>query len=255
MRNKIILISILTVAIAIFGSRFTATSIWIAIISCLVVLGGTFLGTIFSFNRLTIEHLMESLQNLAPYTPNDHEALVEYIVDLARKRRTEGRRALEAEALSIDNPVLKKGIEMIADGYSRYEIQTTLEKQYEIYCATRESELNVLNTLVKLAPIFGFIGTIIGLMSVLRNIGSPEEVGQGMAVALLTTLYGLLYANLFFLPLSKQHAEKTKSEVSFFNIIIEGILDIFESKNAKAIKYRQQTYLKMAGGEEHEEKE
>ena len=140
---------------------------------------------------------------------------------------------------------MRKGIELVVDGYDRYEIRTIMEKEYDLYFSRRESQGNVLNTLAKLAPVFGFVGTIIGLINVLANMGEPAEIGKGMALALLTTFYGLLFANFLFLPLSKKLSEHTKNEATLLNVIMEGIVDISEEKNSKSISHRLQSYLAM----------
>ena len=127
---------------------------------------------------------------------------------------------------------------MIADGFDRYTIFKTLERRYDNFLQARRSQADLINTFIKLMPVFGFVGTIIGLINVLSNMGSPELIGKGVATALLTTFYGLLYANVIFLPIAKKLAEKTKHDAMELTLIIEGILDIADKTNAKAIGYR-----------------
>ena len=100
-----------------------------------------------------------------------------------------------------------------------------------------------MSTLQKLAPVIGFVGTIIGLIDVLGNMGATSEMGRGMAVALHTTLYGLLFANFLFLPLHKKLSEHIKEEAMLLNVILEGVLDIAKEKNSKAVAHRLQSYL------------
>jgi len=118
-----------------------------------------------------------------------------------------------------------------------------MEKEYELHFAAKEAQVNLLSTLARFAPAFGFVGTIIGLINILNHMTQPELIGPGMAMALLTTLYGLLLANLCFLPLAKKLSESTRSEALFLNIILEGLTDIAESKNPISIAHRLRSYL------------
>jgi chemotaxis protein MotA len=118
-----------------------------------------------------------------------------------------------------------------------------MEKDYELYFSRKESQVNILNTLAKLAPVFGFVGTIIGLINVLNNVEDPAQIGKGMALALLTTLYGILLANFLFFPLSKKLSEHTKAEATVLNIILEGVMDIADQKTSKSISHRLNSYL------------
>ena len=123
-----------------------------------------------------------------------------------------------------------------------------MEKEYELYFSRKESLVNILDTLQKLAPAVGFVGTIMGLIDVLNNIGAPLEMGRGMAIALLTTLYGLLFANFLFLPLSKKFSEHIRAESMLLYVILEGVLDISKDKNSKAVAYRLQSYIRNHHG-------
>ena len=123
-----------------------------------------------------------------------------------------------------------------------------MEKEYEIYFSRKESLVNILNTLQKLAPVIGFLGTIIGLINVLNHLGSPVDMGKGMSIALLTTLYGLLIANFLFLPLHKKLSEHLKIESALLYVIIEGVIDISQDKNSRAIAYHLQSYMENCQG-------
>jgi len=175
--------------------------------------------------------------------PN-YRALVKRIERLARINRSYGNLALEKELNEIENLFLRKGIELVVDGYDPYEIYNIMEQEYELYISRKESLISILTTLQKLAPAIGFVGTIIGLINVLGNMGDPVEMGRGIAIALQTTLYGLLFANFLFLPLSKKLSAYVKSEANLLYIILEGLMDIAKFRNPKAVAYRLQSYLR-----------
>ena len=211
--------------------------------SGLLVLGGTLMCAFLAFPVKTFRELVKSLHEVFRYEETNHKDLLAQIESLAHVRWFYGIRELEEDGKKTKNPFLARGIELVVDDYDRYEIRDIMEKDCELYFSHKTSQIHLLRTLAKLAPAFGFIGTIIGLISVLQNMGAPAEIGKGMSLALLTTLYGSLISNLFFLPLAKKLSEYTKMEITQLNIIMEGVMDISDKRNPKAITHRLQGYL------------
>ncbi len=231
----------------ISGNVIGDTSVIVNLKSALLVIGGPMMSTFLAFPMKTIKGLFRSLLAAFREEEADQEALVRQVEDLARVWRQQGIKSLEEEGKKVRNPFLSKGIELVTDGYDRFEIRNIMEKEYELYLSRKESQVSVLNTLAKLAPVFGFVGTIIGLIDVLGNIGEPAQIGKGMALALLTTFYGLLFANFLFMPLSRKLTESIKYETTLLHVILEGVLDIADQKNAKSISYRLNSYLNVGG--------
>lgn len=223
-------------------------SIMMNIKSALLVLGGTMLGGFLAFPVKSYKDLLKTLQELFRHREMDHQGLIKHIARLSRVNRIYGNLTLEKEIRTTKNLFLRKGIELIVDGYDSYEIYKIMEKEYEIYFSRKESMVNIINTLQKLAPIIGFGGTVIGLIDILSHMGAPAEMGRGMAVALLTTLYGLLIANFIFLPLYKKLSEHLKSDAMIFHVVLEGLLDISKDRNSRAVEYRLQSYLDNYNG-------
>jgi chemotaxis protein MotA len=219
------------------------TSIALNIKSGILVFGGTIVIGFLSFSMKRYRELFETLKVVFRGREIDYRRLIKDIANLSRINRLYGHMALEKESHGINNFLLRKGIDLIVDGYDSYDIQQIMEKEYEIYFSRKESLANILSTQQKLAPVIGFLGTIIGLMSVLNHLESPANMGQGMAVALLTTLYGLLIANFLFLPLHKKLTEHLRTESTLCYVILEGVLDISNDKNSRAIAYHLQSYV------------
>ena len=211
--------------------------------SGLLVLGGTLMCAFLAFPVKTFRELIKSLMEVFRYEETDHQDLLFQIESLAHVRWLYGIKELEEDGKRTDNPFLRRGIELVVDDYDRYEIRNIMEKDCELYFSNKASQIHILRTLAKLAPAFGFIGTIIGLISVLNNMGVPAEIGKGMSLALLTTLYGSLISNFLFLPLAKKLSEHTKAEITQLNIIMEGVMDISDKRNPKAISHRLKGYL------------
>lgn len=213
--------------------------------SGLLVLGGTIMCSLLAYPFKTLKDLIKSLTAVFRYDESDNRGLLFQIEALAHVRRLYGIRELEEQGKRTDNPFLRKGIELLVDDYDRKEIRDIMDRDCELFVSSRTSQITVLNTLAKLAPAFGFLGTIIGLIGVLNNMENPAEIGKGMSIALLTTLYGSLISNFLFLPLAKKLTEHTKAQLTQLNIVMEGVMDISEKKNPKAISHRLGSHLEI----------
>jgi len=210
--------------------------------SGVMVLGGTLMCAFLAYPFKTFKDLAGSLVELFRNEEKEDQDILSQIETLAHIRWLYGIREMEEEAKKANHPFIRKGISLVADDYDRFEINNILEKHVELFYAKRTSQINILETLGKLAPAFGFVGTIIGLISVLSNMENPAEIGKGMSIALLTTLYGSLISNFVFLPLGRKLSEYTKTQAMELNMIMEGILDICDKKNPKAIVHRLRSY-------------
>jgi chemotaxis protein MotA len=210
--------------------------------SGLMVLGGTLMCAFLAYPFKTFKNLVASLVELFRNEEEKGQEVISEIETLAHVRWLYGVREMEEEAKKTDHAFIRKGISLVADDYDRFEIYDILEKDVELFHSKRTSQINILETLGKLAPAFGFVGTIIGLISVLSNMENPSEIGKGMSIALLTTLYGSLISNFIFLPLGRKLSEYTKTQAMELNLIMEGIMDICDKKNPKAIAHRLRSY-------------
>lgn len=220
------------------GTVSDVFSLSINIKSNMIVLSGTFLCCMISYPARRFPELFKNIRDAFTKDSNNYNDIIDQIERLSAVRRSQGLLKLDKKSRLIENSFLKSGIEMVVDGYDRYAIFKTLERGYDNFLEVRRSQVDLINTAIKLLPVFGFAGTIIGLINVLHHMGSPEMIGKGVATALLTTFYGLLYANIIFLPISKKMTEKTKQDSIELVLIIEGVMDIADKVNSKAIHYR-----------------
>ena len=248
MIRKMIPASGIILFLALSSKLVGETSLILNVNSGFLVLGGTIVIGFLSFPMKSYKDLFKALVVIFRRKELDYRILVKDIARLSRINRLYGKLALEKEAHHIKNFFLRKGIDLIVDGYDPFEIHKIMEKEYELYFSRKESLVSILNTLQKLAPVIGFLGTIIGLINVLNHLGSPADMGKGMSIALLTTLYGLLIANFLFLPLHKKLSEHLKIESALLYVIIEGVIDISQDKNSRAIAYHLQSYMENCQG-------
>lgn len=238
MLKKILPVSGIFIFFFLSGTVSELSSVSINIKSNLILLTGTLVCCMISYPARLFSHLFTSIRQAFARDQKDFNATINQIEALSVIRRNEGIIKLDEASRQIKNSFLKMGIEMVVDNYDRYTIFKTLERRYDNFLKAKRSEADLINTIIKLLPVFGFVGTIIGLINVLNHMGSPELIGKGVATALLTTFYGLLYANILFLPISKKLTEKSRQDSIELALIIEGVLDICDKVNSKAIGYR-----------------
>jgi chemotaxis protein MotA len=117
-----------------------------------------------------------------------------------------------------------------------------LAKEVNRYLDQLQTQLAVINRLARLAPVFGFVGTIIGLINVLNHIGSSAQIGQGMATALLTTFYGLLLANFLFLPIAGKFGEHIRREALMLSVVFDGVVAVCDQRPPLEIAHSLKSY-------------
>jgi len=205
--------------------------------SLLLVLLGPMLSILLTYPHADIRALWQELAG-GRQEEEGEEDLAGQIRLLARKWNVSGSRDLDLEAAQIKNPFLRKGVEMIVDGYSGEEIRRILEKNCDRHLSGRQARLHILSSLVRLTQSFGFMGTVVGLINVLSNLSDKASMGSGVAVALFTTLYGLLFANFIYIPAHRRYAERIRQELHAFPLISEGVLGLARRENAAHLYYK-----------------
>jgi len=173
-------------------------------------------------------------------SPDCHE-LIESIVELADMARKSGLLALEGA--NIEDPFMKKGIGLLVDGHDGDVVKAILEKDVRMASERHLQGASIFKTMADVAPAMGMIGTLIGLVAMLSNMDDPKSIGPAMAVALLTTLYGAIMANMVGIPIaSKLKSRDTEEKVSK-TLIIDGLLGIQAGQNPRVIEQVLHGYL------------
>jgi len=215
----------------------------------LLVVGGTLAGVFLAFPLETLIGLWDQLKSLGGgRRVLQGDKLVRIFVALARLQRAQGSVALEAAAAKTGNVFLQMGTRLLADQVPRQEIRERLEQEFEFFASRREAQRAVLGLMGRLAPAFGLAGTMIGLIRMLHTVSDPGAVSEGMSVALLTTFYGIMLANLIVLPLERKLGEITRAEAVEMTLIIEGILGLAAGENGAAIEARLRSFGLAQGG-------
>ncbi len=181
------------------------------------------------------------------FTPRDTDivGLIGNLVQFSERARREGLLSLEDDLANLDEPFLKKGIQLVVDGTDPELVRNILETDIANIKGRHESGIGFWGQIGFYLPAFGMLGTLIGLVQMLKNLGSgdPTAIGNGMAAALITTLYGSLGANVIALPLQKKLQLRDGDELTVKAIMVEGILSIQSGDNPRIVKDKLSSFL------------
>jgi chemotaxis protein MotA len=156
----------------------------------------------------------------------DPIALIEQIVEMANISRRDGAIALEGQMAEIQNPYLQKGISMVVDGTDEGVIESSLSNDVELMAFRHAEASAIFKSWADIAPAMGMVGTLVGLVGMLQNMSDPKAIGPAMSVALLTTLYGAIIANVIAKPLAEKLDGYSANEQNNCSLIIEGVIEI-----------------------------
>jgi chemotaxis protein MotA len=174
------------------------------------------------------------------------EAIVEEIIGYASKARKSGIVSLEHEANSIQDPFLRKALNLAVDGTDLQIIRQTMELEISMEEHHGEAEAKVFESAGGYAPTIGIIGAVLGLIQVMKNLSNIEEVGHGIAVAFVATVYGVGTANLFFLPAGNKLKARVRQAIQNKELMLEGVAGIVEGLNPKLIQSKLEAYLSQS---------
>jgi len=176
--------------------------------------------------------------------------LVQKMVNFAAINRRDGALALEQEIENLDNKFFVKGLQMLVDGQDSETIRDLMSLEIQYLQERHGTGKKILEFMGAAAPAFGMIGTLIGLVQMLSNLASPDQIGGGMAVALLTTFYGAFAANLIFIPLAGKLGIYSKAEATQMEMIVEGVCAIAGGENPTAVREKMHAFVSSSRREE-----
>lgn len=173
----------------------------------------------------------------------DSRAAIETVVQFADQARREGLLALEEASRGIEDPFLRKGIQLAVDGTDPDELRDILEMEIAAKRAGDRSKVEFFAQLGTFGPTMGVIGTIMGLIGVLENLSTPETLGPLIASAFLTTLYGVVIANLVAIPIGKRMGRLADLELKHMELVLEGVLSVQAGSNPRMVEQKLQSFL------------
>jgi chemotaxis protein MotA len=211
--------------------------------SVILVLGGSFTLMFFCIPVKTLKRLMKvSIKAFFP-TQMSVEKLIESLVSYAEIARRDGILSLENTTKEIDDQFIVRGIQMAVDGTDPELIEQIMTTELDNIAERHDAAKAMFDTMGKYAPAMGMVGTLIGLVIMLKNMADPSMIGPGMAVAILTTLYGALIANCIAGPISDRLSRRSGEEVLYKTIIIKGVMAIQSGDNPRIVEQKLRTFL------------
>jgi chemotaxis protein MotA len=215
-------------------SQFTAA---------LIVLGGTLGAVMITTPLNTVLGAAKKFGSLFFGKQESPRAAIEEIIGYATQARKDGIVSLEAQASAIADPFLNKALSLAVDGVESAAIRDIMELEIQIMEEHIEAEAKVFEAAGGYAPTIGIIGAVLGLIQVMKHLSDIDEVGRGIAVAFVATIYGVAAANLLFLPAAGKLKARGKAAVQVRELMLEGVLSIANGVNQKLIRLKLEGYL------------
>lgn len=211
--------------------------------AALIVFGGTIGVTIISFTLNDLKRVPYFIKLVFNNEQKDYNSVLELLVYNADKARREGFLSLESELDTIENKFLARGLQMVIDGTDPELTKNILEMEIEVFEKNEQVGSEIFMTAGGFAPTMGIIGTVMGMINVLSNLSSPDELGGAIAVAFLATLYGIASANILWIPFATKIKMRINRETFLMEMILEGILSIQNGENPRILREKLNVFL------------
>lgn len=216
---------------------------FVDIASIFIVIGGVIASLLINFKtdqiKLAARVIRESFYKNDQRLPE----LIDLFIRLSDRARREGLLALENELEDVDDPFIRKGILLAVDGIEPEMINDILNAEIHAMEERHYQGRSIIEKAGEYAPAWGMIGTLVGLILMLGSLDDPSTLGPNMAVALITTLYGTVLANLVFLPMASKLENKTDEEVFMKQVIIEGVIGVQSGQNPRILEEKLSAFL------------
>jgi len=214
---------------------------FIDVTSVLIVFGGTTFVVMMKYNIGQFFGAIKIAMKAFMFKIDPAEELIVKTIEMADAARKGGFLALE-EA-EINNAFMQKGVDMLVDGHDAAVVRSTLQNDIRLSAERHEVGAEIFKNFGDVAPAMGMIGTLVGLVAMLSNMDDPKSIGPAMAVALLTTLYGAIVANMIAIPISDKLKLRASEEKLNRSLILDGVLGIQDGQNPRVIEGLLRNYL------------
>jgi len=245
------------VGYAIFSKAGTNSGTFIDPASVMMVAGGGVASVMISFPLAKFLKTGKVFSKALMHKEQSTKNLIDDLVGYAEIARRDGILSLESATKDAKDPFIVKGIQMAVDGTDPELIEQIMNNELDAIADRHESGKAIFDLLGKYAPAYGMIGTLVGLVIMLLSMDDPDSIGPAMAVALLTTLYGSMIANMFALPIADKLGQRNDEELVYKTIIIKGVMSIQSGDNPRIVEQKLKTFLPpgMRGAEQEQEPE
>lgn len=244
MKNKNVIGLILCGSLFIAGFMINGNlSLYFNISGLFIVIGGTVCASLISF-RFEQIHIVLKVLKAAYKKPIKKETdIINILIDLSIRSRMEGILSLQSHENETTILFLRRALGCLVDGYSIDQIRDILNTEMYFFKLRREDSERVVRAIADYFPAFGIMGSVVGLITMLGGIGDTSVILKSIPIALTSTLYGLLFANFFFLPFAATIKERTNQELLLQKIILEGVVAINSEMNPVILKTKLESFL------------
>ena len=211
--------------------------------SILIVVGGTIAAVMIGYPLSDVLGMFKVAIKIFIFKIEKPEDIIANLVEISNKARKGGLLSIEGDIQTTPDPYLAQALQMTVDGVKTADIAQIMQKKMDLTRKNLDTGADIFSSMGSYAPAFGMIGTLIGLVQMLANLDDPSSIGPKMAVAMITTFYGAVLANLFFIPMSDKLSGRNQEEITNMNIIFEGILSIREGEHPKLMEDKLKVYL------------
>jgi chemotaxis protein MotA len=224
--------------------------------AALIVFGGTFGAILVQFPVAVVLAALRSLMSIFFVPKSDPRGVIQEIVTIAFKARREGIVSLDSELDKIENPFMKKALMLAVDGTEPGELRKMMELEMGNQGENEDNIPKVFESAGGFSPTIGIIGAILGLIQVMQHLDNIDEVGKGIAVAFVATVYGVGAANLFLLPAAGKLKIRIREEQVIREMMLEGVISLLEGMNPRMIGTKLDSFLaEMPAQEKEKERE
>ena len=211
--------------------------------AAIIVLGGTAGAVMVSTPMKVLRGAMRRLGSVFQEKETDPQAVILELIEYAGRARKNGLVSLESSVGKISEPFLRKGLSLAVDGTDLQELRRIMELEMTVADHHAESEVKVFESAGGYAPTIGIIGAVMGLIQVMKNLANIDEVGHGIAVAFVATVYGVAAANIFFLPAATKIKSRIQHEAHMREMMLEGTIGIAEGLNPRLLESKLEAFL------------
>ena len=229
------------VLVAIFMGGGLAT--FINVPSLMIVVGGTLGATMINYPLKEVLSVIGVVKNAFFAQGTSANELIKKFLDFAQKSRKEGILSLEGEIKNVSDEFIRKGVQMSIDGLEPQEISTILETELDFIRTRHQLGAEIFTTMGTFAPALGMIGTLIGLVQMLQSMDDPSTIGPSMAVALLTTFYGSIMANIICIPIAGKLKTRSKEEALEKELAIQGVISLSNGDNPRILEQKLKAFI------------
>jgi len=211
--------------------------------SALIVIGGTIGATLINYPLKDIFNVVGVARHVFFHKPTSLPETIETLIGMSKTARREGILALEKKIEELDDPFFAKGVGLMVDGIEPGTLSKIMQTELEFLEERHRLGAEIFTTMGNFAPAMGMVGTLIGLVQMLMQMEDPSAIGPAMAVALITTFYGIILANLLFLPIAGKLKTRSAQEILEKQMIISGILSVQSGDNPRILEQKLHSFI------------